>query len=558
MLPYFVLASALCALVAWLMPTHQPPWASFHAEAAAAVAGVFAVAGMLWRSRSRAWLVPHFAVLASLAALIPVVQLMGGVISFLGDATLASLYLLGFALMQVAGRFSAEEWSRERALEAFSWLVLVGALASMWLALYQWQQLDYLGEIASDLAGMRPYANLNQPNHLATLLVLGLIATACLFDLAKIGPVPALLLVAAFGLGLAMTQSRAGVLEVLVAGVLLIVKRRALIHRLAVRHALTGAGLVLGSVLLWPLAGAFMDHETGRDLVAMTNTGTRATHWISMVDAMFRHPWWGFGWNGTLAAQFTVAAAHPATHEALEYSHNLLLDLWVWNGLVVGSIIAAGVGFWFWVSIRQARDSTTLLALAGVCAVFSHALVEYPLYYLYFLLPSGFLAGVVSAGTAPRRELWAPVWLLWMLLGIFCLAIGVILSDYLGLERDMYILRFEQARIGLNVVQVKRSNPVLLTQVNALLQFARTPERNGMMEEELRSMAKVVKRYPSGPNAVRYAAALAINNRPAQAMEVLRPVCKLAVESKCSAMKELWTSLGSRNVGLAKVPWPDD
>ena len=94
--------------------------------------------------------------------------------------------------------------------------------------------------------------------------------------------------------------------------------------------------------------------------------------------------------------------------------------------------------------------------------------------------------------------------------------------------------------------------------MSAFTQFARTSERPGMSEAELQAMALVVRRFPSGPNAVRHAAALALNGRPTPATDVLRPVCKMSRAAACEEMKTLWRTLGERHPVIAEVSWPID
>ncbi len=524
-----------------------------------ATGALLLAAWMSWRSRRRAFAVTALAGLALLAALIPWLQLAGGMITFAGDAALASLYLSGFALALIFGHHMVEEWGHEQALAGLAWLILVAGLASVWLALYQWQSLDYLGLYTAPLEpGARPWANLNQPNHLATLLVMGLVAVAGLYDARRLGAATAWALILLFGFGLAMTQSRTGLLEVLVAGAWMMGCRRALGRRLAARHLLIGIALVLGMPIVWDAANSLLGNIASRSGAAMLQPGTRPAHWLSMWGAILQHPWLGHGWNQTLAAQFAVAPDYPAIYQTLEYGHNIIVDLLVWNGLALGLVIAAALAWWFWAATRGTSDSYTALALAGVVAVFFHAMVEYPLYYAYFLLPIGLVMGVISAVTMPLASIKVPASVVALLLGTAGIALATVASDYFGLEEDVRSLRFEHARIGIDKPRHELSRPVLLTQVGAYTRFARSPERDGMSDAELRAMADVVRRYPSGANMVRFAAALALNERPEDATQVLRRVCKLESVFACEGMKTLWRGLGARLPAISRLAWPPD
>lgn len=446
----------------------------------------------------------------------------------------------------------------ERSLSAFAWVMLVGALLSAWLALCQWQQLDYLGFALADLPiDARPFANFNQPNLLATLLVLGLLAVALLYGTERFGPAIALLIVALLGFGLAMTQARAALLELLMVSALLLAKRYRLSRRLGWRHVVAGLLMIGIAAACWQAARGVAPAAPGaRGGAEMLQLGARGPHWWAMLDALRLRPWLGYGWSQGAAAQFAVSPDHPAAPGVFDYGHNLVLDLLIWNGLALGAAIVAGLTLWLWTAARGARDGSSVLALACVVAVFAHAMVEYPLYFAYFLLPAGVLMGGLCATTMPRATIPVSRWLSALVLGSTCATLLLVCADYLKLEDDVRSLRYEHARIGIDRAPHELSTPVLLTHMGAFTRFARTAERKGMSERELQAMAAVVMRFPSGPNIVRYAAALSINGQPEAASDALRRVCKMNRLPTCESMKKLWIGLGEREPAIALVSWP--
>ncbi|MES2991033.1 MAG: Wzy polymerase domain-containing protein [Pseudomonadota bacterium] len=546
------------SLFAWTTPNHYLPWLSFHSELAMAASLALAATWVTWKARRQRLLLPAITVLTLATSTVPALQLLGGLIDFGGDAWLGSLYLLGFALAQLAGFRATALWTMPRVVEMMQWIALIGALLSVWIALYQWQGLQYLGVLASNgTEGARAYANLLQPNQLATLLVLGLVAGAFLYQQERLGAVTTLLVVVTLGFGLAMTQSRAGMLEVVVVGAFLAVKHRTVGQRLAWTKVLFGVALILMLPLAWEaLRGWSVQTGSGRDVTELATVGVRRVHWESMLDAIWRQPWAGYGWNQVGAAQLAVAPDHPPSGETLGHSHNLLLDLLVWNGLPLGLALAAGLAWWFQRATRGARDSATVLALASIVAVFVHAMLEYPLHYAYFLLPVGALMGAVSSGAMPHAALAAPRWIAPLLLALACGITAAVTNDYFTIEEDVRRWRFGQARIGMAAAPQRNSQVVVLTQLESFLYFAQTPEREGMNAAELNSMAAVVRRFPSKENTMRYAAALAVNDRPGDASEALRRICKINPPAACNGAKSLWRALGSRKPAIARVPWP--
>ena len=554
--PYLVALSGTFALAAWLMPTHIFPWSSFHAELAMAVAGILAGAAVLIKRRSRALDAHWLALLAACFAPVPLLQWLAGVVPFLGDAALASLYLIAFSMAIVFGAAAVAEWGQRRVLELFAWLIVTAALISTLIAMYQWQQLEFLNGLVTDQQrAARAYANFKQPNLFATFLLLGMLSAMTLFDVKRFGRGMLLAILAVLAMGLAMTQSRAGYLGVIVVVGLLVYKRDRL-PGLRMRHVLVGISLVFAALPIWVLTLGLVGESSGRTGADIASGGNRLTHWSSMLHALSIHPWRGYGWSGTTAIQFEVASEFDATGEVLGYSHNLILDLLLWNGLPLGLLLISGLCLLLWRLLRDSVEFPVTLSVISVFAIVTHAMTEYPLYYTYFLLPTGWWLGAAfSAGKAPAA-FKLPAWFVGMLLATISIVLMVVAADYFRLEEDVRAVRFEQAHIATDRPRLELSSPLVLTQLGAFTRFTRTKEHDGMTDNELNAMRDVVHRYPSGANVVRYAAALARNSRPNEARDELRRICKIEPQKTCGLMQILWKSLGDKVPAISQIAWP--
>ena len=508
------------------------------------------IAGLPW---------PALFILA--ATLIPPLQYAGGLILFRGDAAFAAIYLLGLGLAVVAGADIVLEWGVDKPLRIWCWLLLLGCFASMWLSLYQWLQLDYLGlYTASTPAGGRAGANFNQPNHLGTFYVLGLLANAYLAGKGRYGRVTAAFILVFLGFGLAMTQSRLAYMEVAVVVSLMLLKRRHLPSPLMPRVVL-GAVVVL--VLMIPVcefAKAWAGADAGRPLSEVVSGGTRTVHWAAMADAVSRRPWLGYGWCQTAMAQYVVAPDHGYTGEVISYSHNILLDMLAWNGVPLGLLVLLLTGTALWKVFRRVNDLGTIAALGMVLALIVHAGLEYALYYTYFLLPFGMLCGGLWVQLMPGMRLQTPRWFFPALLGFAGMAVVAVTHDYAGLDADYRTMRMERARVGLDKLDLVPSNPLLLNHAAAFIQFSRRPEHENMSKQEIVDMGRVAMRFPSAPNLLRYAAALKLNGSPVEANEVLRRICKTHDPAMCASMKELWAGIGKRRgpIEATTYTWPAD
>ena len=119
----------------------------------------------------------------------------------------------------------------------------------------------------------------------------------------------------------------------------------------------------------------------------------------------------GFG-EFNFAWTLTAFPTRPTAF--FDHTHNLLLQLAVELGLPAAALVTGLLGWAGWRSGVQAHRATGdlgLIARAGSVLVLIaglHSLVEYPLWYAYFLLPAGlawgFVLGVPTVPAAPPHR----------------------------------------------------------------------------------------------------------------------------------------------------------
>jgi O-antigen ligase len=548
------------ALVAsWLTHNHYLPWPAFHSDVVAGVGLLLAtwlvVAGRQERSSS----ISTPTVVLLIAAFVPVLQYEFGVIFFAGDAWIAALYLCGAATALHLG-FETRKTNSWTA-EPLAWAIVIAGIASVGLALYQWLHLEGLGMWAEGLnpKAYRAYANFGQPNQLATFLIFALASAWWLYEKRRFGRSGFACLAAFFCVGIALAQSRAAYLAMIMLTILLLAFQRRAQLSLSKLGAVAIAGTFVAAIALLPwlveLRGSGI--RTGTE---HASAGTRPLHWAALVDAISRSPWFGYGWNQVPVAIAAVADDHPASHEFIHHSHNLVLDLLVWNGLPLGMTLIAAAGVWLTTSMKACNDAEGLFCLLILSVLLTHSMVEYPFAYAYFLLPAMFLAGVLHAKVAPRDALRValPRWALALpLAGASALTV-VVAVEYVRFEEDFRELRFEAARVGTSSMSAESPPARVLTQLLALNRFARTEARAGLSEDELTQMRKVAERFGSPQALIRHATAAALNGHAADAQRSLRRLCKVYPQRMCDEGREAWRLLASAQFpALAGVPFPD-
>ncbi|MCA6215192.1 O-antigen ligase C-terminal domain-containing protein [Ideonella sp. B7] len=283
-------------------------------------------------------------------------------------------------------------------------LVLAGVLSSVIALLQvfapQWTDGTWIAH--SGLPG-RAVGNLRQPNHLSTLILWGVIALVPLAQAGRVLRWPLHRgLAAALGVlmiaAVVLTASRTGmVATVLLAG------WGALDRRLSgrVRLALLAVPVVYG--LCW-LGMAGWAHESAHvfggeaRLAEKDLSSSRFAIWKNTLSLIAAQPWTGVGW-GEFNFAWTLSPFPDRPVAFFDHTHNLLLQFAVELGVPVALLLAALLGGTLVQAFRRSRAQPVAAApgahaaLVMVLLAGLHSLLEYPLWYAYFLLPTAWALG---------------------------------------------------------------------------------------------------------------------------------------------------------------------
>jgi len=539
----------------WLVPNHYVPWLSAGGDALAIFGLLLLLSLVMAGAASGARVSWQLAVVAAISATMLLAQFATGKLLFGGDAVIAALYVSLWLASVLAGRLMATVDSHSGGLNALTAAWLVAALLSVGVALVQWTGALSLGIYAADFPpGARPFANVAQPNHLCTLCFLGLCGLLLQHQRQRVNP-PAFWLGASFLLlGMVMTQSRTGWLQIgLMIAWGLSMRVRADLRITRPQLLMLGAVFVVGT-LLWPLINDVMMLSVGRSTDDQMRAGVRLPYWWAMLDAIGREPLWGYGWQQVGAAQQRVALEHPDIAVLFEHSHNLVLDLLLWNGIPAGSIIIAALAWWFIAQFRACCDARIVWLLGAAGGVFTHGMLEFPLEYAYFLIPVGLAMGAIEGfSTVNGPSLCVPRWAMLSITGLLTAVFLWTAVEYLEIEENYRTLRMESARIGVKGIVTPAPKLILLTQLEAFLQFARTEATPGMRPDQVDWMRKVSERFGYPSVLFRYALAAGLNGQSKVAQETLARLCHMHELKRCIEAHDAWLVLQARYPQLTKI-----
>ena len=518
---------------AWLSYDHNRPWLNFHAESLALL-GIGLLAASRWvvpgaQRDGGGLIVPRLAWGLVILATLPWLQWFAGISLFAGDAVIVSLYLCALAVAVALGYAYARDAAD--ALQSLAPVFLVigfVALVSAAIGLLQWLNLQEPLEIyvVQTDVGDRAMGNMGQPNQLASLLLMGIAALAWTYERQRIGATGLLCATGFLTLVLVLTQSRAGILSALVVVPLFVWKSHRAATRIRPWHAVGWLLCFLLALQALPWVHAALLMDEGRSLSLLRDNG-RFFIWRQVWGGILESPWVGYGWNQTATAQMASPLDSPGSL-SLSYAHNVVLDLMAWNGIPVGLALTLAGSYWFLSRIHALRQVNPLYAMACLLPIAIHSLLEYPFAYSYFLLAAGLMVGIVEAAwkdaapaVMPRR--FFGVFLgAWFALG--CYAV----HEYMQIEEDFRVVRFENLRIGKTPADYRPPEHIwLLSHLGSMLDAARQEAKRGMTAQEMQNLRKVALRFPYGSLTLRYALALGLNGRPQEAsrqMKIIRGI----------------------------------
>lgn len=544
--------------MAFLLPGHYPPWTSFEHQALAAFAGLLVAGSAILSRGGYSPPVPAVAWLFLAAAGVPLLQKLTGQIIYVSDAVMSASFLAGLALAIAAGARLVSS-RREAFLDACGHALIVAGIVSVGLAAMQWLGLQWNVLVIDLRPGFRPYANLGQPNHLATLLALAIMATIHQFEHRKYSAVTAVVAIAWFGFGLVMCQSRTAWLFVLMLAGWWWWGRRRCGLRTPPVAVVCGVSAFVLVLLSW--------HSVNKSLFLWVDPlgertvqgSQRWLHWQMLVDAAWRSPWVGYGWSQVGLAQQSVALEYPPAREWMQNSHNIVLDLWIWNGVVLGTALLLGFGAWVLRRVRRANSADAWMLLGGIGAILLHAAFEYPLDYVYFLVPFGLMVGALHAPVTvqPRASGRANQVVLVTLLGALTAVALWVSAEYLRVQEAARQMRFALVGVGASG-DPGVPDVVLLDGPREFHRLWTATARAGMSGQELAAMRDVVARYPVPPALLRFAVASGLNGDPAQSGRMLGLLCRIHPADRCKEGRDSWHVLQERYPVLRSVQFPPD
>lgn len=414
-LPLRIAAAFLALVLPSLLLVQVPPSPTFFNQAAALI-GWSVFLGAV--ARSAVW--PLIASRTGLAALLLAVALYAGAAcaSMAWAKLPASLAWPSLAVMSAAavavlvGAGAAQAGRVDDAFHAMCVAIVVAGVLSASIGLIQ----VFMPELADGVwisptsSEGRATGNLRQPNHLSSLLLWSMIAAIWLADSGRLARLWGVTLSLVFLFALVLASSRTGVVGVLLMSLWGMLDRRHSRHaRLILVLAPVIYAAFFGALALWAeVTGHFFAGEA-RISDTAESPNSRWRIWSNTMALIAAHPWTGVGFGEfNFAWSLTPFPSRPTAF--FDHTHNLPLHLAVELGLPLATLILSLLCWAVWKAFASGRDvdvphtAARRAAFMMVLMVGLHSLLEYPLWYAYFLLPTAFALGLCLAGDDVKPE----------------------------------------------------------------------------------------------------------------------------------------------------------
>ncbi|WP_316883748.1 PglL family O-oligosaccharyltransferase [Ralstonia flatus] len=368
----------------------------------------------------------------------------------------------------------------------------------------------------------RMWGNLNQANHVATYVAMGL--AACMFLMYRAARWR--WLISAIGLiflvGMVLTFSRTAWIHVMVVGVLSGLLARG--DERGVRGWLKVLAPTLALVVCYQLCiwlvgyvNVIMHFDLPTAENARQGISDRAPLWNHAWHMFLAHPWIGGGWGDYAYNQFVQTDVLGNVVMSMN-AHNIVLDLLAKVG-VLGLLAVAlpciGLVVTAWrrkLTAEYAFFYAVILMLAG------HSMVEYPLHYVFFLFPFAFALGWVDDSVL-RKPSPKMVWTLTTTFAVCGIALLIRLwPDYRVVEGLYYTQGDYQA-----MLKSYEKKPVTLLTPYANLAIAMNIGVSFEMANVIAAIEHQAVEFYPGPGTVqRYALALAFQGKVDDAVTQMR------------------------------------
>lgn len=405
--------SLLCIGLMWVWPflyyVHALPLTTFYQEWSAVLLGLCAMPLLLAKRHWERPEVPRIILLPLGLMVLVLVQFALGKMEYVSQALLVALYLLWAALLVMLGRCLREELGLPLLATVLAFFLLVGAELSTVIGLIQhfrWHTfLDHV--VLVNLTGV--FGNMGQPNHFADYISLGLASLGLLYVRWNLRGWKVVLLALPMLYVLMLCESRSPWLYLLSFSAMAYFWQRKdetlrrLLHYCLL--LLLGFFLMQFTVYIPWLSGGHVPQTFFNRLDSAHGGVIRRWIWYEAGLMFAAHPFLGVGFGQFAWEHFLLGPElrNPMINGLYNNAHNIVMQTAAEMGAAGVLLFAGMLGLWIRQAYRASRSIYHWWGFGVLAVLGIHSLLEYPLWYTYFLGIAALMLGVLD-GTTHRLE----------------------------------------------------------------------------------------------------------------------------------------------------------
>ncbi|WP_180084565.1 PglL family O-oligosaccharyltransferase [Acinetobacter sp. YH12145] len=508
-----LLLSAIMLALAWLNTSYFQPWVTFISDYCAFTSLFFFIVVIVFFKENTKIEIPYINLFLIFIILIPIIQYQFGIIIYWSTAFLSSSYLIGFFLSII---FGYNYYKKDPGiLNKIIFLFVICAIFQSLISIVQWLGLSADISWIIERNSSRMYGNFAQPNHLASFLLAALVGLLYLREKENIGWLITNTLSFIFIFSLVLTQSRTSLITFLFITLYIIFYSK-YFDNIRIKS------IFYMNLIFWFLTfftqelNVRLNESVGLNIIIKSSMQQRITTgydridmWKNYLSYIYDQPWFGYGWGQVQLSQYYHINSMKVWYTS---SHNIILDILLWNGIVVGLLIVIFT-FIFMVKIFIHLPRCELLLIyLMVFVFFIHAFFEFPLDYAYFLLPVGILIGILQAvSNKGVHVITVRLSYFYFVIFLYVFLMVRIWWEYGWIVQENH--RAVNAGLSGDKYYSVPQKVYFLDQLEAELKLIAIPKTRKLTDDEIFQLEKVVAMKPTFFNLLKFSQILISNDK---------------------------------------------
>ncbi len=407
-----LLLTGLMFLLPFVNTHYQQPIPTFYTEWIAAMLGLAAISPLAFTRSWQSIKIPQVSLLFLGLSLVLGMQWLLNMIHSTFYAFLVLSYFIWAYLLTILGATLRQELGWEKLVSVLAYALVIAGIINIGIVVLQF--VMHTGGVIPFTLNWNSYGAMTQRNLFADFVSLATASLIYLYNKGRFSTSFFSLLLVFFLIMLALSGSRSSWLHLIVLTTLAIAIKVKKSKTSTLTDRLLNINLMLLPIFI--LVQLFIHYAVPDGLVSLAserlidgvNADTPSARLQILYDSMrlfMNSPWLGNGFSSMRGATFLLIdhQAAMATKQVFEHAHNFFLHLLAEIGIIGFLIVSTALIAWFrTLNLREITLETWwVFALLAILAM--HSMVEFPLWFTFYLGIAALLLGAIDGKQLPPK-----------------------------------------------------------------------------------------------------------------------------------------------------------